>query len=185
MLCGWIFDIPRLTRLMPGLAYMKVNTACALVVASIALWLLYTHKRGSPWFRVARGLAVLLVALGSLTLFEHVFGLDLGIDQHIPSGAQLSAQSGHFGRVSPATPFILVFLGLALMTLRARRSNLAACAHWLIVPCSNFERSSTLIRGGNGRHRASACRRTSVMPSRLKAEQVGDEFLGHGQFVRN
>src|ERR1035441_3438681 len=134
VLCGWIFDIPRLTRLLPGLAFMKINTACALLVASIALWLLHTHQQGSPWFRVARCLAVLLVALGGLTLSEHLFGLELGIDQHIPSGAQLSAQSAHLGRVSPASSFILTFLGLALLTLKARRSNLAACAHWLIVP---------------------------------------------------
>jgi diguanylate cyclase (GGDEF)-like protein len=134
VLCGWIFDIPRLTRLLPGLAYMKINTACGLLVASTALWLLHTHQQGSPWFRVARCLAILLVALGGLTLAEHLFGLNLGIDQHIPSGAQLTAPSAHFGRVSPATSFILTFLGLALMMLRARRSNLAACAHWLVVP---------------------------------------------------
>ncbi len=134
VLCGWIFDIPRLTRLLPGLAFMKINTACALLVASIALWLLHTRQLGSPWVRVARGLAVLLVALGSLTLSEHLFGLELGIDQHIPSGGQLSAHSAHFGRVSPATSFILTFLGLALLTLKARRPSLAACAHWLVVP---------------------------------------------------
>src|ERR1700683_29088 len=134
VLCGWIFDIPRLTRWLPGRAFMKINTACALLMASIALWLLHTHQQGSPWFRVARCVAVLLVALGGLTLVEHLSGLDLGIDQHILSGAQLSAQSAHLGRVSPASSFILTLLGLALLTLKARRPNLAACAHWLIVP---------------------------------------------------
>ena len=134
VLCGWIFDIPRLTRLLPGLAFMKINTACALLVASIALWILHTHQQGSPWFRVARCLAVLLVALGGLTLSEHLFGLELGIDQHIRSGTPLSTQSAHFGRVSPASSFIIMILGLALLTLRARQSNLAACAHWLVVP---------------------------------------------------
>jgi diguanylate cyclase (GGDEF)-like protein len=134
VLCGWIFDIPRLTRLLPDLAFMKINTACALLSASIALWILHGHQQGSPWIRVARCLAVLMVTLGGLTLSEHLFGLELGIDQHIPSGAQVSAQSAHFGRVSPASSFILMFLGLALLTLKARRSNLAACTHWLVVP---------------------------------------------------
>jgi diguanylate cyclase (GGDEF)-like protein len=134
VLCGWIFDIPSLTRLLPGLAFMKINTACALLAASMALWLLHKREPGSPWFLVARCLAALLVALGALTLSEHLFGLDLGIDQHIALGLQPSANSAHLGRVSPASSFILTFLGLALLTLRARRSIIAACAHWLLVP---------------------------------------------------
>src|SRR5580658_6544158 len=96
VLCGWIFDIPRLTRLLPGLAFMKINTACALLLASIALWLLHTHQQQSSWFHVARWIAAGLVALGALTLSEHIFGVSFGIDQHIPSGASLPAQSGHF-----------------------------------------------------------------------------------------
>jgi diguanylate cyclase (GGDEF)-like protein len=135
VLYGWIFDIPQLTRLLPGLAFMKINTACALLAASVALWLLHTHEQGSAWSRVARCLAVLLFALGSLTLCEHMFGLNLGIDQHIASNLQHpSTQTGHFGRVSPASSFILTFVGLALLTLKARRPGLAACTHWLVVP---------------------------------------------------
>src|ERR1700691_5947512 len=99
VLCGWIFDIPQLTRLLPGLAFMKINTACALLFASVALWLLHTQQQSSPWVRVARCLAILMVTLGGLTLSEHLFGLELGIDQHIPSGTQLSAQSAHFRRL--------------------------------------------------------------------------------------
>lgn len=131
VLCGWIFNVPQLTRLLPGLAFMKVNTACALLAASFALWILHTCNQGSPWVRLARCLAVLLVALGGLTLSEHLFGLDFGIDQHFSSAAP---QSAHFGRVSPASSFILTFLGLALLTLKAKRSSVAACAHWLVVP---------------------------------------------------
>jgi diguanylate cyclase (GGDEF)-like protein len=134
VLFGWIFDIPQLTRLLPGFAFMKINTACSLLVASIALWLLHMHQQGSVWFRVGRCLAVPLVVLGGLTLSEHLFGLELGIDQHIPSAAQLSAQSAHWGRVSPASSFIMMLLGLALLMLKARRPNFAACAHWLVVP---------------------------------------------------
>src|SRR3984885_14810921 len=131
VLCGWIFDIPRLTRLLPGLAFMKINTACSLLAASIALWILHTHEPGSPWFPVARCLAALLVALGGLTLSEHLFGWDLGIDQHIAPSPQPSAHVSHLGRVSPASSFLLTFLGLALLTLKARRSYLAASTHWL------------------------------------------------------
>ena len=134
VLYGWIFDIPQLTRLLPGLAFMKINTACALLAASVALWLLHTHEPGSAWAWVARSLAAALLALGSLTLCEHLFGLNLGIDQHIAPSLQPSAQTAHLGRVSPASSFILTFVGLALLTLKARRPNIAACTHWLVVP---------------------------------------------------
>jgi diguanylate cyclase (GGDEF)-like protein len=130
VLCGWIFDIPRLTDVRPGLSFMKINVACAVIVASTAVWLLHSQPHGSAWFHVARCLAVLLVALGGVTMFEYRFGLALGID--IPFS--LEAQSAHPGRMAFATSFNWVFLGLALLTLKARRLNLAACTHWLVVP---------------------------------------------------
>src|ERR1700728_639134 len=134
VLCGWIFDIPQLTRLLPGLAFMKINTACSLLAASIALWIVHTHEPGSRWIPVARCLAALLVALGGLTLCEHLFGWNLGIDQHIAPSLQPAAQASHLGRVPPASSFLLTFLGLALLTLKARRSYLAVSTHWLVVP---------------------------------------------------
>ena len=130
VLCGWIFNIPWLTDVRPGLSFMKINVACAVILASIAVWLLHTLPQGSAWSRVARGVAVLLVALGGLAMAENLFGLTLGIDIPFP----LEAHSAHPGRMALATSFNLVFLGLTLLTLKARRPNLAACAHWLVVP---------------------------------------------------
>jgi len=130
VLYGWIFNIPWLTDVRPGLAFMKINVAGAVIVASIAVWLLHTQPPGSAWFRVARCAAFLLVALGGLTMSEYLFGLALGID--IPFS--LEAQSAHPGRMALATSFNLLFLGLAMSTLKARRPSLAACAHWLVVP---------------------------------------------------
>jgi diguanylate cyclase (GGDEF)-like protein len=139
-LCGWIFDIPRLLDVQRGQAVIGINVACVLVVASIAVWLLHTQPQGSAWSRVARGLAVMLVALGGLSIAEHLFGLDLGIDLHIASAqlqiplAQAEAHRAHPGRLSVTTSLYVVFQGLALLMLKARRPNLAACAHWLVVP---------------------------------------------------
>jgi len=134
VLGGWMFDIPQLTHLLPGLAFMKINTACALFAASVALWLLHTREPGSPSTRLARCVALALIALGSLTLSEHLFGWNLGIDQHIVAGLQTAALTAHPGRVSPASSIMLVFIGLALLTLKSRRSTLAACTHWLVIP---------------------------------------------------
>jgi hypothetical protein len=139
-LCGWIFNIPRLLDVQRGQAFMGINVACVLIVASIALWLLHTQPQGSAWSRVARCLAVMLVALGALSMAEHLFGLDLGIDLHLASAqleiplAQAEAHRAHPGRLSVTTSLYVVFLGLALLMLKARRPRLASCAHWLVVP---------------------------------------------------
>jgi diguanylate cyclase (GGDEF)-like protein len=130
VLCGWIFGIALLTDVRPGQAFMKINVACAVVVASMAVWLLHAQRRGSAGFWAARCGGVLLVALGGLAMSEHFSGLALGIDIPFP----LEAQSAHPGRMALMTGFNLVFIGLALLTLKARRPNLAACTHWLVVP---------------------------------------------------
>jgi diguanylate cyclase (GGDEF)-like protein len=139
-LCGWIFDIPRLLDVQRGQVFMGVNVACALIVASVAVLLLHTQPQGSAWFRVARCLAVMLLALGGLSMTEHLFGLNLGIDLNIESThleiplAQVEAHRAHPGRISVTTSLYVVFLGLALLALKARRPNLAACANWLVAP---------------------------------------------------
>ncbi|HEY5019918.1 MAG TPA: diguanylate cyclase, partial [Steroidobacteraceae bacterium] len=68
------------------------------------------------------------------TLAEDLFGLEFGIDQFILRDYQPATHAGHPGRMSPAASCSLVFIGVALLALRARRPNFAACAHWLIVP---------------------------------------------------
>src|SRR5690606_36343834 len=81
VLAGWWFEIPSLTRVFPGFASMKANTAVALLLTALAL-LLYRRRGPSPRtsrvVRYAVG-ASSLVAL--LTLIEHVTGFGLGIDQ--------------------------------------------------------------------------------------------------------
>jgi hypothetical protein len=43
---GELFDVALLTGPVAGLAAMKVNTACGLLAAAIALWFLYTCAPG-------------------------------------------------------------------------------------------------------------------------------------------
>jgi diguanylate cyclase (GGDEF)-like protein len=134
VLCGWFFDMPALTQLLPSLTSMKVNTAAGLLAAGLALQLLHTCATRSPWFRMARVLAVIVAALGGLTLAEDLFGLELGIDQFILPDAHWSGYTRHPGRMAPAAAISFVFIGLALQALRARRAYLAALAQWLVVP---------------------------------------------------
>src|SRR5665213_441663 len=123
--CGWLFNDPVRISLLPGLASMKFNTALGLLFAAIAIWLLHTRASSALWRGVARVLAGILLLLGILTLLQDLLALDFGIDQWILPDS---------GRMSPASSFSCVFIGGALLALKARHPAIAACAHWLIVP---------------------------------------------------
>lgn len=131
---GAFFDIPLVAGSVTGLSNMKVNAACAFVASAAALWILHSSALESTWIRMARALAVLVLAVGSLSLLEDIFAGDLGIDQLILRDSVHGAGILHPGRMSPSTAFNLTFIGLALLTLKARRPRLAASAHWLLVP---------------------------------------------------
>jgi diguanylate cyclase (GGDEF)-like protein len=134
VLFGYLFDTPVITGLLRGLTTMKVNAACGLLAAAAALWFLHTCAPGSAWIRAARALAIIVVAFGSLSLAEDLFGIELGVDQLILADIPQPPHTLHLGRMSPASAINLLFIGLALLALKARQAKFAACAHWLIVP---------------------------------------------------
>jgi diguanylate cyclase (GGDEF)-like protein len=131
---SYLFDTSPVTGALSRLSTMKVNTACGLFATAMALWILHTCAAKSPWIRLARALAIIVVAFGGFTLAEDLSGIELGIDQLILRDTQHAQHFLHPGRMSPGAAFNLVLIGLALLALKARRAKLAACAHWLIVP---------------------------------------------------
>jgi diguanylate cyclase (GGDEF)-like protein len=131
VLCGAFFDIP----LSAGLSNMKVNTALAFVCSAAALWILHTCAPESTWLRMARALAVLVLLIGGVSLFEDFFfAKDIGFDQLIVRARLRGPDIPNPGRMSPSAAFDLTLIGLALLALKARKPQLAASAHWLLVP---------------------------------------------------
>ena len=124
VMVGWLLDIPVVESVLPGLATMKFNSALGLLASGVALFLLHISMPGSRALRLARLLAMFVAAVGGLTLLEHMFGIDLGID----------AISSYPGRMAPATALSFLFVGLALLTLKASKPGLAARAHLLAIP---------------------------------------------------
>jgi PAS domain S-box-containing protein len=104
-----------------GVLTVKANMALSLVMAGAAL-LLVEPKRTAPVRRaVGIVLAALVVLVGTLTLVEHVFRIDLGIDQLLaeePAGASGTLRPN---RIGPPGSASLMLLGLGLLTLAAKR----------------------------------------------------------------
>jgi diguanylate cyclase (GGDEF)-like protein len=115
-LAGWILRMPVLTSVVSGLVSMKANTALAFLMLSGAL----CAAAEGRWPAWQRWLAVAAAVVGSLTLFEYVSGISLGIDQvlfHDPG------HSAYPGRMAPISAVNFLMLSTALLLPSSRRGN--------------------------------------------------------------
>jgi signal transduction histidine kinase len=119
VLAGWLLNIPIVATLLPQMPSMPFNSALGFIAAGTAL-LLYAKR--AMWARLMMFICIGITgALGSLTLAEYLFGLDLGIDQLFVREFTLDAASA--GRMSAASAlnFSLLSLGLILLALNRLR----------------------------------------------------------------
>ena len=122
VLMGWLFELPALTSILPGLATMKANSALAFGLAGVSLWQLTKEYRGQRSNRIAKVCAAITMLIGLLTLCEYIFGWDFGIDQLLFKD-KLTPQNAYPGRMSPATALNLFLLGCALLILDSHWGN--------------------------------------------------------------
>ncbi|HWQ92450.1 MAG TPA: PAS domain-containing sensor histidine kinase, partial [Clostridia bacterium] len=120
-LCGWIFGIPTLKSVFPGLVSMKVNTALCFILAGLSLGL---QSRPPPdpaalRRRLGQVLALVVFCMGFLVLCEWTFGWDLGIDQLVFRDVREPIALSAPGRMAHATAINFCLLGLALFFLDA------------------------------------------------------------------
>src|SRR5688500_15659044 len=91
---GWIFDILSFKTIYGNIT-IKANTALGLTLTGTSLLIFTFHV---PFFRLAGQLLALFVSvLGILTLSQHIFGWNIGIDQFLiqePRGAHATASPG-------------------------------------------------------------------------------------------
>jgi signal transduction histidine kinase len=126
VLVGWMLDIPALKSVLPGLVTMKANTALALLLAGVSLWLLRTEQAYEWARRIAQACAFTVTMVGLLTLSEYLFGWDMGIDQLLFLEPLRAGGTSQPGRMAPATALSLALLGLAMLRLSTRRGHLLA-----------------------------------------------------------
>jgi signal transduction histidine kinase len=144
VLLGWIFDFDALITISPGHSTMKVNTALAFVLSGITLWSLVRANRGnisSPLrekrakllTRVSHIWAAPVVLIGVLTLSQHIFGWDLGIDNLIVRDHH-TVHTPYPGRMSPVTASNIFLLGVALLMVDFETRSGKRPAQWLVLP---------------------------------------------------
>jgi signal transduction histidine kinase/CheY-like chemotaxis protein len=145
VLTGWALDLTALKSVLPGLATMKANTALTVGMLGLSLWLLNPPFHGvgcaasvSRRFHWARSRMALILAglpaiVGLLTLGEHIFGWQIGIDQLLVTDNGGGGGHVHPGRMVPATALNVVGLATALLLIDAEGREGTRPAQWLAL----------------------------------------------------
>jgi PAS domain S-box-containing protein len=136
-LIGWIFNIPRLTDWEGDGISMMPNASLCAALLGLAIILLARRQERAP-LRVVRALAGTVLAIALVTLFEHLAGVNVGIDTLI-----VNRDWGHALTLSPmrmGIPGSLSFAALALtillLTGSARHRSIAGVVPLLPIAIS-------------------------------------------------
>lgn len=123
VLIGWILDIPALKSIFPGMATMKANTAAAFVITALTLWLVRRENISPSERRLAYVGTGLIVLIASITLIEYLTMWNSGLDQLLFRDDDISATNVFPGRMSHATAFSFLLMGLSLGFLTIPRNT--------------------------------------------------------------
>jgi PAS domain S-box-containing protein len=115
---GWITHNTALTSFI-GSVTMKLNSAIAILCLSLAVLLLRNNAGGRARRIAGVTFAFIAAVLGTLSMLEYAFGVDLRIDELLVADRMPTAGS-LAGRMSIPSAFTLAIGGLATATLGGR-----------------------------------------------------------------
>jgi signal transduction histidine kinase/ActR/RegA family two-component response regulator len=119
-LLGWILDNEFLKKIHPALVSMKANTAVCLMLVAASCFLINDRSQSQSKRAVRQLLAALVALVGLVTLSEHLFGWNTGLDQLLFHETPEEAGLSFPGRMGVAASLNFFFLGIALSLLDAR-----------------------------------------------------------------
>ncbi|MFI2744322.1 response regulator [Zhouia sp. PK063] len=112
---GWIFHIPLLTQVLPGLPTMKFNTALCFLMLSFIIFC--TQKQFC--YQISNIITLLLFVLALVTFIQDLFALDFGIDQFVVCDTKgIASGNPTPGRMSMATALSFLLLVIAISSVR-------------------------------------------------------------------
>lgn len=126
---GWHFNLPVLIQLNENFVPMQHNTAlCFILCGGIFLSDFY-NKAG-----VSKFCGAFLFLLASLTIFQYLFGYNLGIDQ-VFIDHYITTKTSHPGRMAPNTALCFLIISLipvaSFLKLSAYKKS-----QYLVILCS-------------------------------------------------
>ncbi len=115
VLVGWYTDNELLTRVDSAFVPMQYNTALGFVLCGTGL---LAWRIGCPG--IAATVGVVAAVIGLLTLAEHVFGVNIGLDQLLLKHPH-DPNIPNPGRMGPNTALCLLLSGCAIVAGSSRR----------------------------------------------------------------
>jgi phosphoserine phosphatase RsbU/P len=116
ILLGWLFDLPALTKIFPGLVAMNPTTALGFVLGGMATWIETGERRTSHLrLQIARACAGVLLIIGAARILGYLFGFDPLVDSLL-FRSQLDREVPP-NRIAPNTALDFLITGLALLTI--------------------------------------------------------------------
>jgi len=132
ILLGWVFDFTILKSGFPGQRATQPLSAVCFALCAISLGL--STERCALSRLVARGCAVVVLAVAIATLWQNFLDVDWGLDQFLFSDAVVHEQPGPYLRAGRPAAGTLVLLGLwclCLLLVSARNRAAGSLFVWL------------------------------------------------------
>jgi signal transduction histidine kinase len=131
VLTGWATGIDALRRVFVSRVHMLPITALAFIVAAVSLWMQRRSIRdmGARWI-VARGLALLVFAVGAVALAERLFGWDTGLFGRMFPDALRALPYRPVGLMATNSAICCTLAGGALFLLDGHTRRVRQTAHW-------------------------------------------------------
>jgi signal transduction histidine kinase len=131
VMVGWTFDVDAMQRLGLGSVHMLPITAVTFLLASASLWMQRVTARETGYQAfVARGLALLVLAIGLITLAERVWDWDAGFDTLFFHRTLVALPYRPAGRMATNSAVTFSLVGAALFLLDGQTRRVRLIAHW-------------------------------------------------------
>lgn len=125
---GWVFNVKPLTQIVTGLPTMKFNTALSFILLA---WVIFLKARNGNRIVAYLGNS-LLFCIASLTLYQDMTGINIGIDQWaVMDQWSIVSNNSHPGRMSSVTSFSFFSLSIALFIILSKKTKLLSLAAYL------------------------------------------------------
>lgn len=142
-LVGWAFNIGILKSPGPDFSTIKSNTAFSFILVGVSIWLLQKKRINQRNRLIANSLSLIVLLIGSITLFEYISGFSLGIDQILFMEQEGAFQTVNLNRMSLVAASSFLLISISLLTLDNEKNRnfelfqlltiLVGCISFLVV----------------------------------------------------